>query len=124
MKNNKLIIILFFAVLTAFAFWMFSSWSKLPQPGQYDEFAKCLAVKGITMYGADWCSHCQNEKNAFGSAFEFVSYVECPKNIQQCLAKGIQGYPTWIFPDGRRFEGEQGLKKLSQESGCQLTINY
>lgn len=123
MKNNKLIIILFLALLAVFVLWVLFSRSKIPQPGQYDGFAKCLAAKGVTMYGADWCGHCQNEKNAFGSAFEFVPYVECPKNIQQCLAKGIQGYPTWTFPDGRRFEGEQGLEKLSKESGCQLTNN-
>lgn len=124
MKNNKLIIILFLALLAVFVIWVLFFRSKISQPGQFNEFAKCLAAKGVIMYGADWCSHCQNEKNAFGPAFEFVPYVECPKNIQQCLAKGIQGYPTWILPDGRRLEGEQGLEKLSQESGCQLTNNY
>ena len=82
--------------------------------------AQCLRDKGVTMYGADWCSHCQNEKKAFGPAFEYVPYVECPAEPQKCLALGIEGYPTWIFPDGRRFEGEQGIKKLAEESGCAL----
>ena len=89
-------------------------------PNPLDGFAKCLAEKGVTMYGADWCSHCQKEKAAFGSAFQYMSYVECPADPQKCLALGIQGYPTWIFPDGRRFEGEQGLEKLAQESACAL----
>lgn len=87
---------------------------------QYDGFAKCLAEKKITMYGADWCSHCQNEKRAFGSSFQFVPYVECPQNPQACLEKGVTGYPTWIFSDGKKFVGEQGIEKLSQESGCPL----
>ncbi|MBI1985008.1 MAG: hypothetical protein HYS60_02800 [Candidatus Wildermuthbacteria bacterium] len=85
-----------------------------------DGFAQCLAQKGATMYGADWCSHCQNEKKAFGASFRFVPYVECPDNPQQCLKENIQGYPTWIFPDGKRLEGEQGIQKLSLESGCAL----
>lgn len=91
-----------------------------PAEGKLDAFAQCLAEKGATMYGADWCPHCQNEKKAFGSSFRFVPYVECPDNPKQCLAAGINGYPTWIFPDGRRLEGEQGIEKLSQESGCPI----
>jgi len=92
-------------------------------PSALDSFAECLASKKITMYGAIWCSHCQNEKKGFGDSFRFVPYVECPDNIQLCLDKGIKGYPTWIFGDGRVFEGEQGVEKLSQESGCPLPAN-
>lgn len=88
--------------------------------GQLDEFAKCLATKEITMYGAAWCSHCQNEKRGFGDAFKYVPYVECPDNIDACLKLGINGYPTWIFPDGTRLEGEQGVEKLSRASGCPI----
>lgn len=88
--------------------------------GQYDVFAKCLAEKQIAMYGADWCPHCQNEKKAFGVSFQYVPYVECPKNIKVCLDEGVDGYPTWIWPDGKKLVGEQGIEKLSKESGCQL----
>ena len=83
-------------------------------------FAECLRDQGAVMYGADWCPHCQNEKKAFGDSFKLVPYVECPDDPKRCLAAGINGYPTWIFPDGKRLEGEQGLEKLSRESGCQL----
>ena len=90
--------------------------------GNLDAFAQCLADEKITMYGANWCPHCQNEKNAFGDSFRFIPYVECPDEPKQCLDAGISGYPTWIFPDGRRFKGEQGIEKLSQESGCALDV--
>lgn len=86
-----------------------------------NSFAQCLSSKNITMYGADWCSHCQNEKRAFGDAFQYVPYVECPQDPQRCLDLGIKSYPTWVMPDGQKLVGEQGLKKLSQASGCQLT---
>lgn len=85
-----------------------------------DEFAKCLAQKGAVMYGAYWCSVCKKEKEAFGDSFRFVSYVECSTETRKCLDAGINGYPTWTFPDGRKFEGLQGVEKLSQESGCPL----
>ena len=85
-----------------------------------DSFAQCLAQKEVTMYGADWCPYCQNEKKLFGDSFRLVPYVECPADPQRCLQVGIKGYPTWVFPDGKKLAGEQGLEKLSQESGCQL----
>lgn len=94
--------------------------SREPANDQLDAFAQCLAEKNITMYGAEWCPHCQNEKKAFGESFKFVPYVECPDDPQKCIAAGINGYPTWIFPDGKKLEGEQGLNKLSAESGCAL----
>ncbi len=90
-------------------------------------FAQCLTQRGAVMYGADWCSHCQQEKANFKDAWQYINYVECPANPQKCLDAGIEGYPTWIFPStssgqvpGKKFVGYQGLEKLSQESGCQL----
>ena len=85
-----------------------------------DGFAQCIASKGLTMYGAEWCPHCKKEKNRFGTAFKYVPYVECPDNVQACLAKGIKGYPTWIDASGTLYEGEQGLDGLAKISGCEL----
>lgn len=87
---------------------------------ELDGFAQCLASKGATMYGAAWCSHCESEKKAFGKSFRFISYVECPDEPQRCIVAGVESYPTWIFSDGKKLVGEQGLLKLSQESGCEL----
>jgi len=89
-------------------------------PSPLDPFAQCLAEKEVAMYGADWCPHCQKEKKEFGSAFKYVPYVECPQNPKKCLDMGVDGYPTWIFKDGRKLVGEQGLEKLARESGCVL----
>ncbi len=88
-----------------------------------DSFAQCLASENLTMYGAEWCSHCKKEKSRFGSAFKYVSYVECPDNVQLCLAKGVNGYPTWIDASGTKYEGEQGLEGLAKISGCELPLN-
>jgi hypothetical protein len=123
-KSTKIIIslgvIAIIAVL-ALAFWQIKKdKAQNNAPGLYDNFAKCLAKKNITMYGAEWCSHCQSQKKLFGNSFQYVPYIECPDNTQLCIDKGIEGYPTWIFPDNKKFEGEQALEKLSQESGCAL----
>jgi len=117
--NGKitLSIIIGFLLTSGAVFFLISGGSNNPA---LDAFAQCLAEKKVTMYGADWCPHCQNEKKAFGSSFKFIPYVECPKDPKRCLAAGISGYPTWIFPDNKKFEGEQGLEKLSKESGCPL----
>jgi hypothetical protein len=91
------------------------------QPANLDSFAQCLAQKGATMYGAYWCSVCKEEKQLFGDSFRFVPYVECTAEPKKCLDAGINGYPTWIFPDGRKLEGFQGIEGLSRESGCPFT---
>ncbi|MFA5937086.1 MAG: hypothetical protein WC822_04380 [Candidatus Paceibacterota bacterium] len=88
--------------------------------GKYDTFAQCLAEKKVTMYGAVWCAHCKAEKARFGDSFKYVPYVECPETPDLCVAKGIEGYPTWIDAEGVKHEGEQGLEKLSEISGCPL----
>lgn len=127
MKNYNLkskIIFGFFAAIFIFAFIFLISgrFGEKKTAGALDEFAKCLASKNITMYGAVWCSHCQNQKKLFGDSFKYVPYVECPDNPSVCISKGIEGYPTWIFPDGRKLIGEQSLEKLSQESACVLPV--
>ena len=90
----------------------------VPNANALDGFARCLTEKGFTMYGAYWCPHCQNEKAAFGDSFRYVTYVECTKEPNQCVAAKVDGYPTWIGPGGVRLEGEQGIERLSKISGC------
>jgi len=117
---KRKITILIIMILAAGAMIWFLVLRPKESSADLDGFAQCLAEKGITMYGAYWCPHCQNEKRAFGDSFRFVPYVECTAEPQRCVAAGIRGYPTWIFPDGRRLEGEQGIEKLSRQSGCPL----
>ena len=88
-----------------------------------ETFAKCLKEKGIVIYGADSCSWCQKEKANFKGAWRFINYIDCSKNPKDCLALGIEATPAWIFADGKRLTGYQGLEKLAEESGCKLTID-
>ena len=91
-----------------------------------DKFAKCVSSKGVRMYGAWWCPHCANQKEAFGYAFQYVNYVECgeegkPHSINsQCKQAGIKNFPTWQFADGSRTDGEISITDLSTKTGCKL----
>ncbi len=121
-RKPKLRIIFYLLGLAVILFFVFKFVTYRPRvdTGALDEFARCLAQKSATMYGAYWCSVCKEEKKAFGISFRLVPYVECTAEPKKCLDAGIKGYPTWIFPDGRKFEGIQGVERLSQESGCPL----
>jgi thiol-disulfide isomerase/thioredoxin len=121
-KKNKFILagVIALVVIAIILIAVLGSGSAKPNPA-LDAFAQCLASKEVTMYGAYWCPHCQNEKKAFGDSFQYVPYVECTQDVARCTAMNIDGYPTWILKDGKRLIGEQGLYKLSQESGCPLT---
>lgn len=92
--------------------------------GTLDAFAQCLSNTGVKMYGASWCPHCQNQKKLFGDSFSRINYVECAdpanpnKQTQACTDADVTGYPTWLFADGQRIEGEATFEKLAEKSGC------
>ena len=94
-------------------------------PSAYDDFAKCLSAKGATMYGAFWCPHCKDQKASFGNSWQYVKYIECStpdgKNqLDVCKDANIQGYPTWVFADGSRLEGQVSMQELSLKTSCPL----
>ncbi len=124
MKKNSvtifwLIIIMLIVVDVASSFYVSS------KPGKYDTFAQCLADKGVIFYGAFWCPHCQATKRMFGASARLLPYTECSTpngqdQLQVCKDAGVQSYPTWVFPDGSRLNGERTLAELSSASGCEL----
>ena len=95
------------------------------QPGNYDEFAQCLAENNATMYGTFWCSHCNDQKSMFGKSWKYVNYVECSTPeytpTQVCEDAGIRGYPTWELGNGTRYPGAMPLEQLSSLAGCPLS---
>lgn len=121
MKKNITTAIILLVVIVAIVFGFIEyKKSHSIQQSVLDTFAQCVAEKKVTMYGAEWCPHCQREKALFGSSFKYVPYVECPENTQLCLDKGITGYPTWMDSNGKKYEGEQGLEGIAKISNCAL----
>ncbi len=96
------------------------------QSVKYDSFAMCLGEKGAKFYGAFWCPHCRDQKKLFENSTK-IPYVECSTpdgNGQNLICKdaGIESYPTWIFSDGTKLNGEVSLEVLSQKTGCELPV--
>src|ERR1700681_2734836 len=90
-----------------------------------DAVAQCVTAKQAKMYGAYWCPHCEDQKEKFGSSFEYAPYVECGIKGSQsiepvCTQAGIKRFPTWIFADGTRVEGAHELAFLADTTGCSL----
>lgn len=86
-----------------------------------EKLAKYLKEQGMILYGAYWCSHCKEQKALFGDAVKYLDYVECDAkgdgaNPDECVARGIEGYPTWIY-NGKQYSGVQSLEDLAEISG-------
>jgi hypothetical protein len=102
---------------------LYAAWYK--HSTRLDAFAQCLSAKQAKMYGAYWCPHCAEQKDMFGRSFRYAPYIECgikgSRGIAAvCTEAQIQRFPTWIFADGTRTEGEKSLEYLSDKTGCSL----
>jgi hypothetical protein len=111
------------AIVVAFAAAYYFGWHR--HTSRLDAFAKCLMAKQAKMYGAFWCPHCEDQKEKFGSSFEYAPYVECGIKASNaiaavCTEAGIKRFPTWIFADGMRIEGAHELEFLGEKTGCSL----
>lgn len=86
--------------------------------------AQALRESGAKFYGAFWCSHCFEQKQAFGIAAQNeLPYVECYPDgfrrgtapAKECVAAGIEGFPSWGFPGyDKLLEGEKTFDELEE----------
>lgn len=112
MKQAMIIFSIIFASL------LISACSSKPVPsGQYDALAKCMTANNVTMYGTTWCSHCQNQKKAFGDSFQYINFVDCDQHKDDCIKADVEGYPTWKINE-TNYAGEQNMYDLAKNSGC------
>jgi hypothetical protein len=93
--------------------------------GKYAEIAKCLTEKGVKFYGAYWCSHCAEQKKLFGDDMRYVNYVECDPRGQnpkrdECVAAGVQSYPTWFFPGQELDVGTKDPVEIAKKANCDV----
>jgi len=99
------------------------------RPSALDGFASCLGEKGAKFYGAFWCPHCQAQKKLFDKSVDKLPYVECStadgkSQLPVCTEQKVESYPTWIFADGTRLNGEQDLDELAEKTDCQLPEGF
>ncbi len=87
--------------------------------------AKALTESGAKLYGAFWCSHCEDQKEMFGNAVQYLNYIESSMpdgrtQTQEAIDAGITSYPTWIFPDGSRQTGLMSFEDLAEGAGIDI----
>ena len=81
--------------------------------------ASDLKALDSRMFGAFWCSHCYDQKQAFGyEAMQTIPYVECDREgynnkREMCKEKELPGYPTWEI-GGELFPGEKSLDEIRE----------
>lgn len=89
--------------------------------------AKCLDVKGWTMYSSSTCSACLIQKKRFGEAFVYINEIECnphasDSEVALCIEKEIRKTPTWVWESAgkelMRLQAYQPLEILKEKSGC------
>lgn len=96
---------------------------KLQTSAEVEDIAQCLTDKGATFYGAYWCPHCADQKEAFGDAMQYINYVECDPggenaDPEACTDAGIVSYPTWVFADGSQLVGTRSPEELAEKASC------
>lgn len=84
---------------------------------QMAQYAQCLQRKGLTMYGADWCPHCQEQKRKFGQYMRYIRYVDCDRNRNLCSQRRIKGLPTLLLSNNREVPAGS-LKRVAMAAGC------
>ncbi|KAK9010971.1 hypothetical protein V6N11_043833, partial [Hibiscus sabdariffa] len=84
--------------------------------------ARHLHSIGAKMYGAFWCSHCQEQKQMFGrEAAKLLDYVECfpdgyktgTNMIKACADANLEGFRTRVI-NGQVLSGDMELEKLAE----------
>ncbi len=89
-------------------------------------FGQFLKDNGVTFYGAFWCPHCQRVKKELGEAVWKPIYVECSTpdgrdETQVCKDAKIESFPTFVFKDGSRQEGEMTRDEIAKRAGYMAT---
>ncbi len=121
-SKNHITIAIIVVIALVIMFLIYQNYNAPSEPNKnIDEFAQCLTQKGVKMYGTDWCPHCQNMKELFGSSFQYIDYINCDKNKDTCISEGIRGYPTWKTSDGSAYPGEKTFEQLGEISKCSLS---
>lgn len=126
MKSKTIKSIIFIVIIIAIVVVAGMFLNKPKEVGKYGPLAQCINDSGAKFYGAFWCPHCQDQKAAFGNAKKLLPYIECSnpnKSMTQvCKDAGIEGYPTWLFPDGSKLTGNVELDILAEKTQCPLPV--
>lgn len=90
-------------------------------PSNVESIARCLADRGVILYGSPNCGRTQGQIEAFEGYFNYIEFVNCKDkhNYAACREAGVGPFPHWFFPDGSYVGGEiLDPEELAQMAGC------
>lgn len=121
-KKDIIMLAVLAALVIAVAFFLRArNTNMLVEDTKYDDLAKCITAAGVEMGGTDWCGHCKNQKEKFGSSFQYIKFHNCDTD-KWCGDMGITGYPTWVDTahNNTLYVGGQELAGLAGIAGCSI----
>ena len=83
-----------------------------------EALAKCLTEKEIYLYGSVNCPNCEVQKEEFGEAVKYITYINCFIEEDKCVKyKEEKVYPFWGMGD-EVIIGPIQLHKLKEKTSC------
>lgn len=87
-------------------------------PQYLSSLSDSLKTNGFVLYGDIKESKTKKQLAEFGQAAQGLDYVECDSQVEQanpqeCLAKGVETYPTWVRGE-KKYQGYFSLKELER----------
>jgi thiol-disulfide isomerase/thioredoxin len=93
---KKTVILSIVGIVVVIAVIVYAIVSESKKPGEYDEFATCIAGSGATFFGAFWCPHCLDQKRDFGRSAKLLPY-EVAKHRSNQNGLSQNGYGHFFF---------------------------
>ena len=98
----------------------------------HDDFAKCLNEKGLKLYGASWCPHCQEQKQMFESkeviydqiynSLEGTFAYLCNANTHKWREKIAQKLETFYSKEISTKEINRILKHFTNSKSLEMEV--
>ena len=87
-------------------------------PEYLDKIAESLKTAGFVIYGESQDKATEKQLGLFGKASSKLDFVECNpqaihSNADECVAKGIDEYPTWVSGENK-FVGVRSISELEK----------
>lgn len=126
MKKTVIAVIAIILIIAGFVIFFKQDLSPKEEYGPYDKFIICLEKNDVKMYGNYASRESLMQMSLFLESLGLFEksdvYVECneygPKSkTDKCIKEDITSYPTWTV-NGKKYNGIQGLNKLSELTGC------
>lgn len=120
--RTKVMISFFILVLLVTGMYFFTDWFSrtlgyFTGDNQKVRLAQCLDEKNSILYTTENCPYCQEQKEIFGKALEYVKVIDCDSNSYIC--KDLTGVPAWQI-EGKTYYGVKSVEDLGKISGCVL----